>query len=54
MPEIFIMKRNLQSAFNRYDEANPKVWDAFTRFAKDAKLTQERPFFTAQGKDETA
>ena len=53
MPEIFIMKRNLQSAFNRYDEANPKVWDAFTRFAKDAKLTHERTFFTSHGKDET-
>ena len=53
MPEIFTMKKNLQSEFDSYDKANPQVWDAFTRFAKDAKLTHERTFFTSHGKDET-
>ena len=36
MSEIFLMKRNLQLEFECYDKANPKVWDAFIRFTKEA------------------
>lgn len=42
MPEIFTMKRNLQSEFDSYDKANPQVWDAFIRFTKEAIASGHR------------